>query len=327
MTCAPNRKFTNTNHIGSSLLINQIESSLKTYVDWGILSIGGWSNVTIPTSGAYGGTFDNLRPVSDPAYDDGQVWESARKEWVWETGMDYSGVLSNGDLTGVAPITTTGVSINGTIYGTGDATYGHHYNYPLGRVVFDTAISTTSSVKAEYSYRNVQVYIADQAPWWDEFQQNSLRVDDATFSNLGSGNWGILANHRVQLPAVIIEAVPRRTFTPFQMGDISQFIYQDVLFHIVADTRWWRNNLVDIISLEKDTSIMTYDNNTVAQSGAYPLDFRGMVIDQSKTYPCLAENYPYKLLRMYNVIVTEMQTINSRLYQGTIRATFELVNK
>ena len=326
MSCDLNKKFVKVDHVGENLLINQMESTLKTYLDWGLLSVGGWTNITTPTSGAYGGTFDTLRLVSDPAYTDGQVWESARKDWVWETGMDYSGVLSNGTTTGVEPVTVTGVSINGTTYGTGDATYGHHYNYPLGRVVLDTAISTSSTVKAEYSYRNVQVYIADQAPWWDEFQQNSLRVDDPTYSVAGSGNWSILSNNRVQLPAIIVEAVPRRTFTPYQMGDTSQFVYQDVLFHIIADTRWWRNNLVDIISFQKDTTIMMYDNNTVAQSGAYPLDFRGMLVDSSKTYPCLANDYPYKSMRLFNAIVTEMNTINSRLYQGTIRATFELFN-
>jgi len=326
MTCNLNSKFVKVNHIGENLLINQMESSLKTYLDWGLLSVGGWTNIISPTSGAYGGTFDTLRSVSDPAYDDGQVWESARKDWVWETGMDYSGILSNGNPTGVEPIAITGISVNGTIYGTGDLTYGHHYNYPLGRVVFDTAVSTTSSVKAEYSYRNVQVYIADQAPWWDEFQQNSLRVDDSTFNNMGSGNWAVLANHRVQLPAIIVEAVPRRIFTPYELGSLSQFLYQDVLFHVVADTRWWRNTLVDIISFQKDTTMMMYDNNTVAQSGAYPLDYRGMLIDSTKTYPCLANDYPFKYMRFYNVIVTEMQTINSRLYQGTIRVTFELVN-
>jgi len=326
MSCDLNKKFIKVAHVGENLLINQMESTLKTYLDWGLLSVGGWTNITTPTSGTYGGTFDTLRLVSDPAYTDGQVWESARKDWVWETGMNYSGALSDGTATGVEPITITGVSVGGTTYGTGDATYGHHYNYPLGRVVFDTAVSTSSTVKAEYSYRNVQVYIADQAPWWDEFQQNSLRVDDPTYSVAGSGNWSILSNNRVQLPAIIVEAVPRRTFTPYQMGDTSQFVYQDVLFHIIADTRWWRNNLVDIISFQKDTTIMMYDNNTVAQSGAYPLDYRGMLVDSSKTYPCLANDYPYKSMRLFNAIVTEMNTINSRLYQGTIRATFELFN-
>jgi len=240
--------------------------------------------------------------------------------------MDYSGVLSDGTPTGVEPIAITGVSVGGTTYGTGDATYAHHYNYPLGRVVFDTAISTTSAVTLEYSYRNVQTYIADQAPWWDEIQQNSLRVDDTNFDEIGSGNWGILSNHRVQLPAIVVEAVPRRTFTPYQMGGPSQFVYQDVLFHIIADTRWWRNNLVDIVSLQKDTNIMMYDNNTVAQSGAYPLDYRGMLVDSSKSYPCLAADYAFKHMRFFNCVVTELNTLNSRLYQGTVRATFELVN-
>ena len=326
MSCDLSKKFVKADHIGESYLINQMESSLKTYLDWGLLSIGGWTNIETPTPGAFGGTFDTLRAVSDPAYTDGQVWESARKDWVWETGMDYSGVLSNGDPTGVEPIQITGVSVGGTTYGTGDATYGHHYNYPLGRVVFDSAVSTKSSVKIEYSYRNVQTYIADQATWWDEIQQNSLRVDDSTFDEIGSGNWGILSNHRVQLPSIVVEAVPRRTFTPFELGAASQFVYQDVLFHIIADTRWWRNNLVDVVSFQKDTTIMMYDNNTVAQSGAYPLDFRGMLVDGSKTYPCLADDYPYKSMRFFNCIVTEMNTINSRLYQGTVRATFELFN-
>ena len=326
MSCELNRKFQKANHIGENLLINQMESNLKTFLDWGLLSIGGWTNITTPTAGAYGGTFDTLRLVSDPAYTDGQVWESARKDWVWETGMDYSGVLSDGTPTGVDPIEITGVSVGGVTYGTGDATYGHHYNYPLGRVVFDSAISTTSTVKLEYSHRNVQTYVADQATWWDEFQQNSYRVDDSTFNEAGSGNWGILANHRVQLPAVIIEAVSNRRFTPYQMGDTSQFVYQDVLFHVIADTRWWRNNLVDIISFQKDTTIMMYDNNTVAQNGAYPLDHRGMVIDGSKTYPCLVSDYKYKSMRFFNAVVTDIQTLNTRLYQGTIRVTFELVN-
>ena len=84
--------------------------------------------------------------------------------------------------TGGSPIEISGVYIDSTLQATGDATYGHHYNYPLGRVVFDTAIPTTSTVQLEYSYRNVQTYIADQAPWWDELQYNSMRVDDSTFS-------------------------------------------------------------------------------------------------------------------------------------------------
>lgn len=324
--CNSKTQFVKVTHVGETLLNNQLESSLKTFLDWGLLSIGAWSNINIPTSGAYGGTFDTLRPVRDPAYTNGQVWESARKDWVWETGMNYSGVAFDGTPTAVEPVNITGVMINGTMYGTGHPTYSHHYNYPLGRVIFDNPVPQSAVVRIPHSYRNVQVYISDHAGWWDEIQQNSLRVDDPTFRSSDSGNWNILSNHRVQLPAIVIEAVPRRTFMPYQMGDLSQFVYQDVIFHIVADTRWWRNQLIDIISFQKDSQIYLYNNDLVAQSGAYPLDYRGMVIDRSKTYPILSRDYRDKMIRFYNVIVTEMQTVHSRLYMGSVRVTFELIH-
>lgn len=307
-----NKHVTN---IGESLLTSQLESNLKSYLDWGLLEVGSFSNVTIITSGAYGGTFDNLRLVDDPSYTLGQVWEGARKDWVWETGLEYA----------YQPINISGVYVNGTLYGTGDATYGHHYNYPLGRVVFDSAISINSTVQLNHSYRNVQTYIADQAPWWDEIQHDSFRVDDPTINNVGSGNWMVLANHRVQLPAVVIEAVPRRNFKPYEMGTVGNYVYQDVLFHIISESRWWRNQLIDVISLEKDRTIWLYDNNLVSNVSGYPLDYRGMRVTNPIMYSDLVDSYRFKRARFYNAVVTEMSSPNSRLYRGTVRATMEII--
>jgi len=301
--------------LGQSLLTSQIESNLKAYFDWGLLEAGGFFNVSMPTSGAWGGTFDQLRLVDDPSYTLGQVWEGKRKDWVWETGLSYP----------TQPTMITGVVVNGTSYGTGDASFGHHYNYPLGRVVFDTAKTPNSVVQLEYAYRNVQVYIADQAPWWDELQYDSFRVDDPTVDDVGSGNWQILANHRVQLPAIVIEAVPRRRFRPYQQGSVSNFVYQDVLFHILAESRWWRNQLIDAVSLEKDRTIWLFDNNMVSSGDLYPLDHRGMVVSNPTMYPILVESYRYKMARFYDMVVTEMESPTSRLHRGTVRATFEIV--
>tara|TARA_Y100001973_G_C5204790_1_gene340630 strand:+ start:2017 stop:2973 length:957 start_codon:yes stop_codon:yes gene_type:complete len=301
--------------IGKTLLTSQLESNLKTYLDWGLLGVGAFSNVSIPTSGAYGGTFDKLRLVNDPSYTLGQVWEGPRKDWVWETGIYYD----------TQPNNLTGINVDGIFYGTGDATYGHHYNYPLGRVVFNSAIPQTSNVQLKYSYRNVQTYIADQAPWWDQLQYDSLRVDDPSIYDIGSGNWQILSNHRVQLPAVVVEAVPRRTFQPYEMGTVGNFVYQDVLFHILSESRWWRNQLIDVISLEKDRTIWLYDNNEVANVTGYPLDHRGMRNSSALMYPDLVNSYNFKMARYYNMAVTEMSSPNSRFHRGTVRATFEIV--
>lgn len=319
MACEPYTTFNKVDHIGETLLSSEIENNLKWYLDFGFLGIGGWSDVKIPQPGPFGGTYDRLRPVNDPAYVDGQVWESSRKDWVWETGSPYSGY---------DPIQISGVYVNSTLHGTGDATFAHHYDYPLGRVIFDTAISTATTVQLEYSHRNVQVYIADQAPWWDELQYDSLRVDDTDYLSTGSGAWGILANHRVQMPAVILETVPRRRFTPYQMGDLSQIVQQDVVFHIVSENRWWRNQLIDIISLQKDSQIWLFNSDTLISSGAYPLDFRGMKAktDTLNYNDVVGLNqYRYALARMTEVSITEMEAHNSRLYEGTVRATLELV--
>ena len=318
MSCQINTTFQHVSQVGYTLLNSELESNLKSYLDWGFLGIGGWFNVEIPTSGAFGGTFDQMRLVDDPSYTRGQIWETPRKDWVWETGVPY---------TGGSPIQITGVSVDGTFYGTGDATYAHHYNYPLGRVVFDNPISSTSTVKLEYSYRNVQVYIADQAPWGDELQYNSMRVDDSTFSQVGSGNWAILANNRVQMPAVVVEAVPRRTYQPYELGNSSNFVTQDVLFHIVAESRWWRNQLVDILSYQIDSQLWLFKTDTLIGSGAYPLDYRGMKVSSPLNYDDVVNTpqYRYLLARMTNMSITEMESYDARLHEGTVRATLEVV--
>ena len=318
MACEPYTKFNKVSHIGNTLLSSEIENNMKWFLDWAFLGIGGWSYVTMPTSGAFGGTFDTLRLVNDPSYSNGQVWEGARKDWVWETGSSYEGY---------DPIQISGVYVNGVLKGTGDATYGHHYNYPLGRVVFDNPISTTDTVKVEYSYRNVQVYVADEAPWWDELQYNSLRVDDTYYSSTGSGSWGILANHRVQMPAIVLETVPRRRFKPYQLGDTSQFVQQDIVFHIVGENRWWRNQLVDILSYQIDSQLWLFKTDTLIGSGAYPLDYRGMKVSSPLNYDDVVNTpqYRYLLARMTNMSITEMESYDARLHEGTVRATLEVV--
>ena len=318
MACEPYTKFNKVSHIGNTLLSSEIENNMKWFLDWAFLGIGGWSNVTMPTSGAFGGTFDTLRLVNDPSYSNGKVWEGARKDWVWETGSSYEGH---------DPIQISGVYVNGVLKGTGDATYGHHYNYPLGRVVFDNPISTSDTVKVEYSYRNVQVYVADEAPWWDELQYNSLRVDDAYYSSTGSGSWGILANHRVQMPAIVLETVPRRRFKPYQLGDTSQFVQQDIVFHIVGENRWWRNQLVDILSYQIDSQVWLFKTDTLIESGAYPLDYRGMKVASPLNYNNVVNTpqYRYLLARMTDMSITEMESYDARLHEGTVRATLEVV--
>ena len=54
MGCNASTSFAHVTNIGNTLLNSELESNLKSFLDWSLLGVGGWSNITIPTSGAYG---------------------------------------------------------------------------------------------------------------------------------------------------------------------------------------------------------------------------------------------------------------------------------
>ena len=129
------------------------------------------------------------------------------------------------------------------------------------------------------------------------------------------------------MPAVVVEIVPRRTYQPYELGTTSNFVTQDVLFHVVAESRWWRNQLIDILATQKDKTLMLYDSDKIAESGAFPLDYRGSVVNSGNNYSGIVNNtaYQYTTARITKMGITEMDSYNSRLYEGTVRASFEVI--
>ena len=88
--------FNGVGRLTENTLINELEENMKAYLDWGFLNIGAYVNVDIPTSGLYGGTFHQLKTTDTPGYKNGQVWQSPKKDWVWESGFYYNdGFMDN----------------------------------------------------------------------------------------------------------------------------------------------------------------------------------------------------------------------------------------
>jgi hypothetical protein len=309
--------------IGKTTLTQQLQDNLVEFFSWGIIDKGGFFNVNIPAVGLYGGNKHQLRLVDDPNYTAGQVWEGYRNNWVWESGLS----------TATQPIAISGVHVDGNFHpATGVGTYAHHIDYPNGRIVFDSAIPTTSTVTAEYSYKWVKVTAANATPWFREVQYRAARLESSQFSNTGSGDWDQLGQTRLQLPAIGIEIVPRRSFKPLELGGISQWVYTDVLFHILAEDEHTRNKLVDIVSLQSEKTIYMFDIDKIATSGRFPLDYRGMLSDKSVasgalTYPSLVtvSGYRDKELRFESTTIQQMDAISPSLHLGTVRGTTEVI--
>lgn len=310
-------EFKGVTHIGNDQLMNILETNLKHWLDWSLLKIGGWIEISGSQTGAWGGDWSQLRSVDDPYYTDGQAWEGVRKDWVWETGIGYTDASGSGQ----EPLTVGTPTIDGVA-----ATGAYHINYPLGRIIFDDAISTSSTVKVQHSYRTIQTYRADDAPWFRQLQFRTYRADDTYFSYTGSGEWAIGGEHRVQLPTIVLESVSRGTSTGYELGNGSLVISQDVLFHILAESRGMRNNLVDIIRQQSDKTIWLYDNNVVNQNDAYPLDYRGELTG-SNMYTDLVDSATYRWNKCYlvNSTVSEVESVHPNLFEGVVRTTAEIV--
>lgn len=293
--------------ISEYTLCDQLESNIIEFFNWSLLNIGAFFNSPLSSPES------RLRSVTHPLYTDGQAWEPFRSDIVWESGISYQ----------IQPIAISGVYINGTFYSKNSVgTYAHHLDYTSGRLIFDSPLPTNSNVQLEYSHRYFHFTSAD-SPWFREVMFQSFRVDDSQFTQVGSGAWSVLSENRVQLPSVVVETVPRRTFQGYQLGG-GQIVKQDILFHIFTENPWDRKKLLDIISYQKDVTLRSFDKNLVARDDRFAFTETGALSNNALTYPQLIETYLWKNILFDNV--TSQETISlPPLYQAVVRGTFEVI--
>ena len=309
--------------IGDSTLTNDIRENLISFFDWGLLQKENFINVDIPSSGYYGGNGHQLRRVNDPNYTAGQVWEGFRQNWVWESGVstEYDAPLVGTDNANPG---VTGVYVDGMFHSvTETGTYSHHINHSLGRVVFDTAIPTTSTVTCAYSYKYINVTQSNGLPWFTEIQKKSERVENSQFLTT-SGDWSQLSKNRLQLPALGIEVIPQRAFKGYQLGG-SSYVYTDVLFHCIAEDAYIRDNLLDIVTYQNGKNFLMYDLNLIAEGNAFPLNHNGVPTSGALRFSELITQYPFKNLRLFNMKFDSVYSINPNLHVGTVKCSTEVI--
>ena len=309
-------------HYGQPSLTNQLESNLKSYLDWSLLRKGAWQNVTTGTVSPFGGRPADLHEVNDRNYSADTVFQSIRKDWIWESGVNYSSPTG-----GAFNPLTVQVYLDNTAINTGTVGATHHINYTLGRVVFDSP--QTATVKAKYSYRKVQVYLADDINWWFEVQYDTFNTADTQWSqNLASGDYSLASTNRIQLPAIVIEPLKTSSAKPYELGGLTKFNKQDVIFHVIAEDRYTRNNLADYLRLQEEKTIILYDTVAVANGGYFPLDERGMVVSNPIIYPDIVNNSSlfYNTARFYKINITDVKTDQPNLHWSVVRAQVEIIH-
>ncbi len=312
-------RFMGVSSIGETMLLNELENNYKSFLDWGFLNIGGFTNVNIPTQNISSFDLHILKPTTDPNQNNRTVWQSARKDWVYESGINYGGS---------SPINISGINVNSVFYPgpTGNTTLGYTINYPEGKVIFNKSVPASSVVQLQYSYKNVQIYKMEEFPYWKQIQYNSLE-NKAGLSLTDKGDFAISSEHRVQLPAIVIEPIARSNSRPFQLGDKSLIIEQDLLLHVLSDQPKDKNNIIDILRLQEDRTIWLYNTNQIIRSGVYPLNFNGSKNINGQNYNIIVNNDSYRWLRcrMTDVNISDINFTNIRMYGSIIRVSNEII--
>lgn len=314
--CDYNTCFKGVNNISEDLLLNILEANFKMYFDWAFLNIGAWMDANIGNDTIYGiHSPSRLIAVNDPSYQDGRVWQGIRKDWVWEQNVSYNNT-SPLDISSVLLNNTTTVAKTGNFI----------VNYPLGRIIFNSALPISSKVDLEHSYRLVQTHRSSESPWFNILQYSSLNTANQDIKRTEDGEWAIGANHRIQLPAIVIESVPRSRSRPYEIGNNLLWLEQDIAFYVYAETKNDRNKILDILRLQQDVTLQLYDTNQLAQNDQYPLDYHGDIKNNPLMYPDIVQNYSWRKCLIKNVNLFEIDSLHPNFHQGMVRATVEIIS-
>jgi hypothetical protein len=308
------------NSVFDTTLYNELQDNVVEFLEWSLLQKGNYFNVTLNEENNNGDDYSRLRVSSSTNYVSGQAWEGFRSNWVWQSGISYNPPPIVGNNTAKPGI--SGVYVDDVFYSTSTSgEYAHKIDYYNGRIIFDDPIPTGSKVQAEYSYKYINVIYANSLPWIAELQSKSLDIPQNFVEN--KGKFDLPVESRIQLPAIAIELVPKRTLRGYQLGG-GQFVSTDVLFHCLAEDEYTRNKLMDIISLQNDKTIFMFNSNILANSGLFPLDYMGCPVSGALEYPYLVDNYTRGPIRLKNATVQSMQLLND-FYAGIVRLTLESI--
>lgn len=302
--CGIGNTFDNIDSFSDYSVMAQVEENLKAYLDYSFLNIGGFVNVS---SGNTIYSINNTKTtVSQAEYITGKTWETYRKDWVHETGIVYNGV---------SPTNVSGVVVNNIFLPapTGSGAYGYKLDYPNGQIIFNKPIPTGSKVLVNHAYRKCQIYKSSTCHWWGEFK-------NAIYSDLPN-------EYSIQTPAIVIEPTERSSLKPYQLGDRSFFVDQDMLLYIFADSAIERNNLSDIIRLQKEKTLLMYDINKVIKNGVYPLNYDGQINNSGQNYTNLLSNPSYCYLKLFvkDVSLLGLESYSKKLFWCILRMTTQTI--
>lgn len=277
-----------------------LKLNLKNFLDMVFLREGAFTNI------ASGVLFNGqdpslLLPDADaPAelgLSFGQVYQSPFREWVHETNVPLDGTPIQ-----ISPTEVSGVYVQGAHRAPDDPVFGHVIDYFNGRVIFNSPQINVGPIQANYAFRHVRVGFENN--FNQQFREGYLEHQIGT--NPETSQHLVYPSGMFQpFPAVFIEA-DRRELTPYEMGNRSAVLHQEVKFHIWALDDLQRDDIIDIIDSQWRKTLPIVNFNIV------PLPISGLYNTRSNEF------IPYQNMLSNPVVVTTVGSGQAVQYLGFI---------
>jgi hypothetical protein len=240
-----------------------LESNLQFWLENKLLEEGLYHNIDTGQTDPYGRDLSRLISVSaDEGFQDGQVWQSAFKNWVYESGIvpTYSGVAP--------PTSVSGVTVDGTFYPSSTSgAFEHSVDFPNGRVIFTNPLALASDVQASFAYKEVTVDFAER---FDNERMDLLFETAIKDNPQQSGVQAYPDKDNRTLPAIWID-VRRRENDGYELGSKSLVSDFFGVLHVWARDRWLRNMVEDVLNEMHRDVLLGIDFN----DAPFPLLSRG----------------------------------------------------
>jgi len=266
-----------------------LKLNMKLFIDMHFLREGAFTNIASGQPFYDGSDMSLLLPDSTAkdtlfGVSDGQVWQSAFRNWVYESGVPLDGTNVSSP-----PVVASGVYIEGSFRPTTDPQFGHTIDFINGRIIFNSPQSPALKVNGEFSVREVRVGFEHQfnQQFSDGYIESQYVTNPFTSMQL------VYPSGRSQpFPAVFIE-VDGRDLRGYELGNRSAIITDEIKFHVWALDDLQRDNIIDIITSQWRKAIPMIDFNIA------PLPLSGILNTLSPEY------VPYQeMLRNRELITT-----------------------
>jgi hypothetical protein len=219
-----------------------VKSNIQYWMNDLLLSHGLYTNVATGETDYNGVDISSCNPVvNHPTYADGQVFQSAFKNWTYESGVT---VFETGIA---APTVASGVTVDGTFYATATTTgaYAHQIDFPNGTVIFDSPLGGAPTVQATFSYKMVTVEMANNLG-----NENVELLIQTTLKD-NPPQTGVVTypeqNRQNTLPAVFIDFLSRDSL-PYELGTKDPVKVFMGFFHVWTHGDMMQDILEDILA-------------------------------------------------------------------------------